>query len=512
MLQDHMVLYFLVAILLACTVVVRYRKSPWRRLPPGPRGLPLLGNILQFKDGKWLLFSAWRKLYGDMIYLNAAGQPVIVLNNHIIATELLDRRAGNYTDRPRNIAGSEIMSGGLFFAFGRYTEVWRRMRKATHEAVNKVVVHGLNDYLASDALVLARSILQDAPSWEDQLHRASASSMLSCLYGEAPLESENDSRITLINEFMANLTRAFAPGAHWVEMMPWLRYVPSRFASWKRRAEQVNRDANGEFIRMFERAQDSISEGDKQGSFCAVLAQQADRYKLNTRESAWCAATMFAGGAHTTATMMVWWVLAMLVSPESQQRAQRELDSIVGRSRVPTFADIPQLPYICAMVKEVLRWGAVMPLGLPHRCMEDDMYGGYFIPKGSIIIANVWEMNRDPEVFGRDCDRFNPARYLDEKDQGLLDPPGTKDDGHFTYGFGRRVCVGKHVANNSLFIEIATCLWAFSFTNVDGQTIDVNAFRDEGVVVHPEPFQLDIKPRFPEALALLSEECELRSR
>ena len=71
-----------------------------------------------------------------------------------------------------------------------------------------------------------------------------------------------------------------------------------------------------------------------------------------------------AGGAHTTASMMDWWTLAMLAHPETQERAQRELDAIVGRARVPTFADMPHLPYICAMVKEVLRWGPVVPLGL----------------------------------------------------------------------------------------------------------------------------------------------------
>ena len=66
--------------------------------------------------------------------------------------------------------------------------------------------------------------------------------------------------------------------------------------------------------------------------------------------------------------------------------------------------------------------------------MEDDFYEGYFIPKGAIVIANIWELNRDPELFGADPHSFNPARYLDDKGQLLPDPPGTKDDGHFTFG------------------------------------------------------------------------------
>lgn len=131
-------------------------------------------------------------------------------------------------------------------------------------------------------------------------------------------------------------------------------------------------------------------------------------------------------------------MLAMVLYPETQKKAQAELDAVVGRSRLPTFADFDHLPYIRAMVKETLRWRAVDPLGLQHRSIEDDWYEGYYIPKGSVIMANVWAMNRDPEVHGTDYDFFNPSRYLNDKgelDSATLD---TKDEGHVTFGFGRR--------------------------------------------------------------------------
>src|SRR6267154_4478613 len=102
------------------------------------------------------------------------------------------------------------------------------------------------------------------------------------------------------------------------------------------------------------------------------------------------------GGADTTASVMAWWPLAMLVYPETQARAQAELDAVVGRARLPTFADHPLLPYTRAMVKELLRWRTVAPMALPHRVMEDDWYEGMFIPKGTICIPNVRYMNHDP--------------------------------------------------------------------------------------------------------------------
>ena len=153
-------------------------------------------------------------------------------------------------------------------------------------------------------------------------------------------------------------------------------------------------------------------------------------------------------------------MLAMLAYPETQVRAHAELDSVVGRARMPTFADYPHLPYIRAMVKEVLRWRPVAPLGMPHRSTKDDWYEGMFIPKGTICIPNVWHMNRDPEIFGKNTEHFDPGRYLDvsgDLASGLSD---IKEQGHFTYGFGRRNCVGRHMADNTLFINMAVMLWA----------------------------------------------------
>ncbi len=82
--------------------------------------------------------------------------------------------------------------------------------------------------------------------------------------------------------------------------------------------------------------------------------------------------------------------LAMALYPEAQRKAQAELDAIIGPDRLPEFADQDSLPYIHAIVKECLRWQNVFTLGLPHRLMEDDEYKGYYIPKGSIVLGNVW--------------------------------------------------------------------------------------------------------------------------
>jgi len=158
--------------------------------------------------------------------------------------------------------------------------------------------------------------------------------------------------------------------------------------------------------------------------------------------------------------MMAWWMLAMVAYPETQARAHAELDAVVGRSRLPTFADLPHLPYVRAMVKETLRWRPIAPSGVPHQTTEDDWYEGMFIPKGTICIPNVWHMNRDPEIFGKNTEHFDPARYLDASGDIAPSVSEIKERGHFTYGFRRRICVGRYMADDTLFINIAVLLWA----------------------------------------------------
>ena len=149
----------------------------------------------------------------------------------------------------------------------------------------------------------------------------------------------------------------------------------------------------------------------------------------------------------------------MLAYPAVQARAHAELDEVTGHARPPTFADVPLLPYIRAMVRETVRWSSIIPFGVPHASSADDWYEGMFIPKGTICLQNMHMLNFDPEVFGRNAADFDPARYLDEKGQAKTPMEG-REEGHMAFGFGRRLCPGRYVAEATLTIDFATLLWA----------------------------------------------------
>ena len=184
----------------------------------------------------------------------------------------------------------------------------------------------------------------------------------------------------------------------------------------------------------------------------------------------------------------MWWVLAMIARPEIQKRAQDQLDLVVGRFRPPTFADAPNLPYIQALVKETLRWRPALPL-IAHSTTQDDWYEGMFIPKHTVCLANVWQCNHDPAYYGDDAASFNPERFLDEHGKLIPGPVETREDGHSTFGFGRRACVGKHAANDALFMSMATVLWAMRLEcprDESGKEVplDTETLVDNGMVMY----------------------------
>jgi len=173
---------------------------------------------------------------------------MVVISSQKIAADLLDRRAAIYSDRPRNIVASDIMTRGLLIVFSRYNDVyvqtrttawfhhadlgdsWRRLRKAAHEGLNKGVVHRFHPTQHIEGVLLACGLLAEPDNWDGHLHRTAASAIMSIVYDEPPIISGNHQSVKFINDFVARLTRAALPGAHFVEFFPWMMYIPKRRA------------------------------------------------------------------------------------------------------------------------------------------------------------------------------------------------------------------------------------------------------------------------------------------
>ncbi|KZP21276.1 cytochrome P450 [Athelia psychrophila] len=476
------------------------------KYPPGPPGLPFIGNLLQLSADPWIEFTEWKEQYGPIVYLNVAGQSIIVLNTTKAAADLLDRRADNYSDRPAFIVASDMLCGSLLLVFMRFDDLWKRMRRAAHEAMNADSMDDYHECQVKEAVILADGMLRNPNAWDDHIKRSATSTTMTLVYDYPSITTESSPVISRINGFVHRLTRAALPGAHFVEFFTWMKYLPEWTAKWKAYAMGWYRRDNVLFIELYDDVARRIAEGDDRPSITAHLARQGDKFGLNDKEKAWLAATDYAAGAETIAGTMAWFWLAITTHPEVQRKAQAELDEVVGRHRLPTFADYERLPYIRALVKETLRWQCVDPLGVPRRVMEDDVYEGYHIPKGAVCIPNIWAMNRDPEIYGVDASQFNPSRHLDGSGALRPAPVDTKEESHLTYGFGKRcrlTIIKRHIANNSLFINIATLLYTMTIEPSKVNPPDTTKYFNAGLVVRPMAFDCITRPRFPDVVEML---------
>ncbi|PSR77912.1 hypothetical protein PHLCEN_2v7654 [Hermanssonia centrifuga] len=183
----------------------------------------------------------------------------------------------------------------------------------------------------------------------------------------------------------------------------------------------------------------------------------------------------------------------MTLYPDVLARAQKEIDEVVGRERMPNFDDEGSLPYINALIKEVLRWRPVLPLSTTHLAffeLELIHFMRRFAEEmraGTTVLENVWAMAHDPEYFP-DPDEFRPERYLDGDGKLSDSKTDTNAQKYFAFGFGRRLCAGKHLADQTVFIDIASFIWAFSVQKAtDEKGLPITPSRDaiinDGVVV-----------------------------
>jgi cytochrome P450 len=295
---------------------------------------------------------------------------------------------------------------------------------------------------------------------------------------------------------MDQFSAATVPGKWTVDVLPFLEHLPAWLPGtgfkqtaqhWKQTMCEV-----GEIPYQFAKKRGRSSET-QTSSFVSKSIAQAQQENSFTPEDEhaikWSAASMYTGGADTSVSTTATFFLAMSKFPAVQLKAQEEIDRVIGTERLPTAADRANLPYINAIVEEAQRWHPIAPMGLAHSTDADDTINGFCIPRGALLLPAVWSFTRDPSVY-HDPEAFEPERFLPPYNE----PPATD----VTFGFGRRICPGRILAEASLFLTFAQSLATFRIEKVvgsDGVVVEAEHTFQSGIISHPGPFEVKVLPR-----------------
>ncbi|OAX33816.1 cytochrome P450 [Rhizopogon vinicolor AM-OR11-026] len=476
-----------------------------RPLPPGPPCLPILGSILSLDDPArpWLGFNAWKSTYGDIIYVRLLTKSILVVNSEKVARDLFELRSVIYSDRPQSIVYEPF---ALDFNTGLlpYGDKWRLHRRIFHQQFHRAAIHTYHAELLRGAHQMLFNFLQDPTNYTGHVRMFTSSFILSVVYDYQPT-SENDHVVHIMRKFMKLVVTAVGPGATVViETFPFLLQLPVWFpgAIFKRASVeclQVGHDTKEIPFQCYNGLTQNHNQSNGQMPQCLV-ADTMNRmrgFENEVIEAAIkeAACISFAAASETTFGTIFVFLLAMILHPEVQAKAQADIDRAVGKDRLPDFNDRPALPYVEAVLRETLRWHPLFPMGIPHATTTSDIYKGYFIPKGVIVIANTWAMTRDEQKYPNP-DEFKPERFLHE--DGSL----TSDTMSLAFGWGRRMCVGQHLGDAALWIAITSFLATFSVHKAfdeSGEEIPVVPKFPASIISPPETFPCQIVPRFKDA-------------
>ncbi|OAX31420.1 cytochrome P450 [Rhizopogon vinicolor AM-OR11-026] len=472
--------------------------------PPGPPGWPLIGNILDMPHVQpWLTFAEWGKKYGDISHIEILGQHIMVLNSINTTMQMLDKKSSIYSDRPVFPMACELAGWKDFLSLLPYGERHRWHRKNFHRVIGSRAVKAFYPLEEIETHQFLKRVLAKPEELLEHIRHTAGAIILRISHGYE-VQEKNDPFVELADRALDQFSRSTAPGAWMVDIIPSLAKVPEWFpgAGFKRLAREWKQTVEEMVSAPHQFVKDQMAAGIAPKSFASSLLEGRTLSAEEDHISKWSSAALYAGGSDTTVSSIYSFFLAMTLFPDVQKKAQAEIDAVVGPDRLPSFADRDSLPYIEALAKEVHRWHAVAPTGVAHRVMEDDIHDGYYIPKGTLIIANIWFMLNDPRTYPNPSE-FNPERFLANDGKEPERDPHT-----ISFGFGRRICPGLHLADASVWISIAMSLAVFDISKIAENGIEITPKFDpiSGTISHPRPFKSSIKPRSAKAVAFIQQD------
>lgn len=460
-----------------------------------------------------LQFQKWAEEYGPIYSLMLGTKTLIVLSSDESVKELLDKRSNNYSDRQEMYIGQTLCSDDLRLLMMGYGPRWRTYRKMVHALLNVQAAKSYVPYQILENKQMLYEMLEQPDRFLQNIRRYSNALTTTMVFGWRTPTYEDAKMKQLFDGFTEFAAINQTGTAALIDFFPPLRRLPDFILPTQRKAKELHKHEKKLYLDHWLTAKKAISNGSIKPCFCVGMAEAQKKDNFSDDQAAYISGTLLEAGSDTTSSTLYAFVQAMLLYPDAQREAQAEVDRVVGKDRLPNMDDEPNLPFIRSCVKETLRWMPTTILGaVPHAATKADTYNGYTIPAGAGVMNNVWTINMDPKR-APNPRKFDPTRHLNEP-QSLSESVANPDPSRreqFTFGAGRRVCPGIHVAERSLFLGMARLVSAFDFLPVTDPASGEPILPDQedltqGFVCMPEDFKVRIVPRTQEKANLVRQE------
>ncbi|KAJ0063779.1 hypothetical protein NL108_006730 [Boleophthalmus pectinirostris] len=455
---DSVILALLVFVLLW---LLGRKHSRQLHLPPGPTGLPLLGNLLQLdRRAPYKSVVKLSQSYGPVIMVNTGLQRVVFLVGYDAVKEALVDHADDFNGRGPLPFLIKITRGyGLVISNG---ERWRQLRQFTLSTLRDFGMgrKGMEQWIQEESSHLVERIktMNGEPFDPTFFLSCSVSNVICCLVFGERFSYDDKHFLHLLQNISQIITSMSSPWAALYNIFPRLmEWLPGKHQKAFKSIEELR-----EFVTEKVKDHEDTLAPNSPRDYIDCFLTRAIKEKGTSTEFHYdnlvsTVLNMYAAGTESTSSTIRFALTLLIKYPEIQERMQKEIDCVIGQERFPFMEDRKSLPFVDAVLHEVQRFIDFVPLGAPHYALHNITFRGYTIPKGTMIFAVLHSVLKEDKQWATPF-LFNPRHFLDQNDNFKKNPA------FLPFSAGKRACVGESLARMEIFLFLVRLLQRFTFS------------------------------------------------
>ncbi|XP_043717812.1 cytochrome P450 CYP736A12-like [Telopea speciosissima] len=450
------------------------QRSDDRRLPPGPRGIPILGNLLTLGDLPHRTLHQMAQKYGPIMFIRLGFVPTVVVSSAQAAELFLKTHDNVFASRPYTMGPQYVSYGNKGLLFAQYGAYWRSMRKlCTIELLSATKVDSFKKMRREEVGIFVRSLKEAAEAGAVVDMTAKVGSLIEDMTFRMLIGSKVDNvHLNSVVEEYHNLLGTF----NLADFFPYIEKLDLQGLG--RHMKEISRAFDGFLEKIIDDHINNPKErNNNQKDFIDVMLSlmvesehmqvEEQRYMIDRASIKGIILDMILAAIDTSAVTIEWAFSELLKNPKVMESLKEELKNNVGIDQLVEEEDLVKLVYLDMVVKEAMRIHPIAPLLAPHESLEDITINGYHIPKKSRVIINAWAIQRDPNVWSTydDAEKFLPERFKETN----IDIHG-RDFQLIPFGSGRRGCPGINLGLTVVKLVLGQLVHGFDWELPNGMS------------------------------------------